>query len=537
MTECTTQITGVTVYPGQARVTRQGRVELPAGPAELLLPDLPLSLLPESVRVAGRGSAHVRLMGVEVQIVRYALPPEGIQTELDREIERLEDQDRALSDQLVVMQHRLEMLSSMAQAAPERLVRGYTWGRVGMDGMAALLGFLHQSEGEIQQHMRQVEIERRELGWTLEQLRRQRDDRRQTRQPDRYTVRVPLEVLQEGALDLELTYVCGNASWTPLYDLRLADQEGAPPAVVLTQLAQVTQKTGEDWADVRLAVSTARPALAARLPELNPWYISLYRPAPPPVAKGRLAAMPAPQAMPTVAAAETEDAMAYSAREEEPAPAEAVIAQAEARKEGAAVVYDAPGKASVPADASPHKVFLGTTALPAEFDWVTAPKVEAHAYRRARLENTAPSVLLAGQASLFDGDTFVGSTPLPETGPGGQVEVYLGVDDQVKVEREQVERAVDKSGLLDKVRRIRFTYRIRLRNLHSERLPLTVLDQIPVSRTEEVKVKLLDSEPAVEPKDMGELRWELDLAAGEQREISFSFHVEMPLEGQVVGLP
>ena len=40
----------------------------------------------------------------------------------------------------------------------------------------------------------------------------------------------------------------------------------------------VQQSTGERWEDVNLSLSTARPSLAAVLPELDPWYLNVYTP-------------------------------------------------------------------------------------------------------------------------------------------------------------------------------------------------------------------------------------------------------------------
>ena len=41
-------IVAVTVHPGRARITRRGRVTLPAGGSEVVVPDLPGSLLEEA---------------------------------------------------------------------------------------------------------------------------------------------------------------------------------------------------------------------------------------------------------------------------------------------------------------------------------------------------------------------------------------------------------------------------------------------------------------------------------------------------------
>lgn len=535
MVECASTVVKVCVYPGQAQVVRRGRVELPAGPGEILLSDIPLSLQPETVRVAGRGTARVRLLGVEVARAHYAQPPEEALLKLDREIEKLEDRDRALALQVEALNHRLDVLAGLGTAAAERMPWGVSRGTADVTAVEGLLHFTHKAEAEAREEARGLEVERRELARELERRRRERAERAQPHSPDRYAVRVPVEVEQAGDLELELTYVCKGATWTPLYDIRLDEQAEGGPRVNLGQLAEVKQQTGEDWAGVELSVSTARPALAARLPELAPWYVDIYRPRPP-MAKMR-AAMPAgftAAAEPAPMLDEEEDRMVPEAP---PPPVQAAVAVAEVRTEGPAIAFVAPGNPSIPADGSPHKIFLGSQVLPAPLDWITAPKVEAHVYRRAKVQNTSPAILLPGRGSLFYGDTFIGTTAIPETPPQADFEVYLGVDEQIKVERELTDRTVEKGGLIGQVRRMQAAYRIVVHSYRAERVPLTVLDQLPVSRHESVKVKLLRSDPPVEPGEMGELRWEVSLAAGEERPFSFAFQVDSPLEGEVVGLP
>ena len=533
MIECTSTIAEVCVYPGQARVVRRGRVDLSVGTEEVVFPDLPLSLLPETVRVAGRGTARVRLLGVEVGKARHVLPPEEALRELDRRIEELEDQDRALADQIEALMRYLEVLAALGKSAADRLPWGIARSTVDAERVRGVLSLLQEDEEKTHRQVRKAEIERRKLGRELERLRREREARAKPCTPDRYEVRIPVEVETAGELELELTYVCRGVTWAPLYDLRLEEPPGDTPRVTLGRLAEVSQRSGEDWAGVRLTLSTARPALASRLPELPPWYIDIYRPQPRIMQRAFGAGV--------TMAAEVEMA-APPGMLAEPAPApqpvvEAVVAEAEVRAGGPAIVFVAPGSPSIPADGSAHKVFLGTQELPAGIDWVTAPKAEAHVYRRARVQNTTPAVLLPGRASIFHGETFIGMTSLVETPPQGELEIYLGVDDQVQVERELAERSVDKGGFVEKVRRLLYAYRVHVHNLRSERIALTVLDQLPVSRDESLKVKLLRSEPPAAPGDLGELRWELSLAPGEERALSFAFQVEMPLESQAEGLP
>jgi uncharacterized protein (TIGR02231 family) len=317
--------------------------------------------------------------------------------------------------------------------------------------------------------------------------------------------------------------------------LRLSEQ-AAGPVLEVGYLAQVTQQSGESWEAVALMLSTARPALAATVPELEPWYIQpVVRPVP------RAASQAAPDAREM-----REGAMKFAAA---PAPLElgaemagaamyeAEDAAARVEQNGAAINYGVSGKVSIPADGAPHKVTVARYNLPPKLDYVSAPGLVQAVYRRAKAVNASPYTLLAGKANLFAGDEFTGAAELELTAPQGELELFFGVDDRVKVERELKRREVDKTILGGK-RRIRYGYEIRLENLLESQARLTVHDQIPVARHEEIKVKLEACEPkATSQSELNLLDWELELAAKEKRTLRFDFSVEFPQAMEVRGLP
>jgi uncharacterized protein (TIGR02231 family) len=170
-------------------------------------------------------------------------------------------------------------------------------------------------------------------------------------------------------------------------------------------------------------------------------------------------------------------------------------------------------------------------------DYVTAPKLVQAAYRRAKVENDSPYTLLPGQANLFSGPEFIGSIPLELTAPQGEIELYLGTDDRIKVERELKRREVDKT-LLGGRRRVHYGYEIKLENLTPNQAKIELQDQLPVGRHEEIKVRLESAEP--KPQDLSELnllKWEFELASKEKQTVRFNFSVEYPQAMEITGLP
>jgi uncharacterized protein (TIGR02231 family) len=558
MTELDTTITEVTIYPDRARVTRRGTAELKPGEHRLQVGELPLSLLPESVRATGKGTAQARILAVDVAKTFYQEPPTATVAELEREIEKLEDQDQALADQATAHQTQLEFLQGLGTAAGENLSRGIAFGKSKVADGQEMLAFMAEGMATASQGLREVTAQRRELEKELTKLRKELEQQRSARPRERYAVTVDVEVLDQGEFELEVTYMVRNASWQPLYDLRLSsDQDlrldegtGGSAICHLTYLGQVTQRSGEDWADVALSLSTAKPALATTLPELRPWYVSVPAPPPPrPVPKARSAPTVLARALTPQPAGEPAPEMALTGmamEEEEAGHVEMEAVTAEVEETGAALTFRVAKPTTIPSDGSPHKTTVATLSLTPGMDYVAVPKLVSQAYRRATVTNDTDYVFLPGPANIFYGGEYVGTSTLATivsgqkpgaVAPGQEFKVFLGVDERIKVSRELAASEVDKKFIGDK-RRLHYAYRIKVQNLRDGREKIIVSDQIPVARHEEIKVRLDMAEPKPNQQtELGILEWELDLEPGEERAIRFDFNVEHPRSLAVIGLP
>jgi uncharacterized protein (TIGR02231 family) len=216
---------------------------------------------------------------------------------------------------------------------------------------------------------------------------------------------------------------------------------------------------------------------------------------------------------------------------------EAEAAMAEVDKSGTAVTYAIPGIVGIPPDGTAHKVTVARFRLPPRLDYFSVPRLTEAVYRRAKVKNDSPYTLLAGQVSLFVGDEFIGTAPLELTAPQGEIELALGVEDRIKVERELKRREVDKR-LISGRRHQAYGYEIRLENLLPIKAILQVQDQIPVAKHEDIKVKLEACEPKPsEQSELNILKWEFGLESKEKRTLRFDFSVDNPQGMDLIGLP
>jgi uncharacterized protein (TIGR02231 family) len=522
-------ITGVTVFTDGARVVRSAVTPVARGTRSVLVASLPENTDTSSVRVAARGH-DLALLNVEVQRRVGTVPRRFSFAQLRDDVERCRDAVRELDDEDSAEQAGLGFLGHLSEAAAAALARAVGAGRAGYEELSAMAGHLSGSTAAALGRRREVAVRKRaaqrELDAALARLKTAESG------PGEPVVSVEVSVQLEAAADteaeIELAYHVKGASWRPLYDLTLTGEQ-----LGVSYLAEVTQRTGEDWPELALVLSTTRQGLRHSLPELSPWYVG--RPPPPaPFGAAMGAAVPAGAPMP--APRPSPPARARASALAAPPPEAAQPAAVPGRSEsGAGLTYTVARPLAVPGDGNPHKTLVARFDADARLDYLTVPALAAEAYLRATVTN-GPLLLLPGQARIFHGGQFAGQTQLDSVAPGEEFEVQLGVDDQVKVERKLRRRTTSKA-VIGSTRTIDIAYEIAVENHRERKAVVSVHDHIPVSTDGDIKVRQRETAPApASADDLGELTWSLTLAPGESAVIRHRFTVEHPAQVTVAGL-
>jgi uncharacterized protein (TIGR02231 family) len=169
--------------------------------------------------------------------------------------------------------------------------------------------------------------------------------------------------------------------------------------------------------------------------------------------------------------------------------------------------------------------------------------VSEGAHLRALPKNTTGTVLLPGEMYVFHagaaGDEYVGATQLELTAQDAELTLYLGIDDNITVKREMIERDTDKGNILQGgIRRVTLGYRVTLANRTTAPQQVILKDRMPVPRHERIKIKPLDFRPQPTSKTkLEQLTWEMQLAPGEERKIEWRFTIEAPADLNVTNMP
>ena len=544
MVDLAAPIKEVTVYADRALVTRSGSISLEAGEHELRINDLP-QFLRDSLRAAGQGPQGTRILNVDITTAFHSRPPESELQVLQRELEQLRQNKQLLEARQGALNDRRQWLRALGEQSRD-FARGLAQGQMKPQDCADFFRFTAEQALQDAEAAQSLEIELNQVQREIDAKARELARKQGSGDPDRLAAVITVVLVKAGELSLEVSYLVTGASWHPQYDVRVqkeADQNNGE--VELTYVGVVQQSTGERWENVGLSLSTARPSLAAILPELEPWYLNVYVPPMPrvPYAASPQGAPKMARAMVAPAVLSADMALGEAVEEmeeeaQEAAPVVASVATATVEQTGTALIFHVERSVDIPSDNSPHKTTIARDNLPCTLDYVSAPVLDEHVHLRATIHNSTERILLSGDASIFLSGEYVGTTRVKTTAPTETFKIFLGIDDGIKVKRELIERSVDKGSLLQGgVRRTTYAYRLTVHNYAPALRNVVIRDHLPVSQHERVKVRVLSIQPA--PKERSKLElltWEFPLAADAEQQIEYRFAVEQPQDVRLIGL-
>jgi len=551
--EAAGRVTSVTLYRGQALVTRTIPAEGAKGGMEIVVGELPEQVVPGSLFAEGSEAAEVRAVRFRTRAVGQ---------EPREEVRKLDDAIEATNEKIQLNKKSQELLAKRATYL-DQLESGFIQptiktdlakGVLDADALQKITLFDFEQRKTVTTETAALEKENKELAKELSLLERKRAE---LTKGASHTVREALLFVEkhgEGKETVRLSYLVSSCGWSPAYTFR-AGKDRKEVAVECNALIQ--QMTGEDWNGVTLTLSTASPALAAAGPGLAPFPVALGPDGKAPKGGDKDLAAELQQIRGRQSAAISTSNTAITLREnissgwtanaaandfqslELSNPKEVwslLRAEDGTAVEGPSMSYQLPNAVSLASRSDQEMVRILQASFKSTFYHVATPVLTSYVYREAELINTSPEDLLAGPITVYLDGRSVGRGEIPTVARGQTFVIGFGVDPQLRARRELVNRTEATQG---GNREMTFKYRLVIENYKDEVVPLRVYDRLPYSdRPADVRIKLgelkdpLSTDKVYErterPKNI--LRWDIDVpaaATGEKaRMIEYGFTVE-----------
>jgi uncharacterized protein (TIGR02231 family) len=532
----------VTVYADRAEVVRVFKGDLAAGEQSLLFDNLPANVDFSSIRVDGTGA--FTLIDIRPETVQV----KEVANEAIRALQAKVQAQEIVQKELALAEGRVAFRRGALEKVLGRLTSvGKESANPEMDPLkwAAYLDFQAEQQVALDKEATDLAKRVKESRQLVDTYNREISALNGNLSRSRNLARVNLDVKAAGAAEVSLSYVVHGPSWKPVYDLR-ADTKGK--TLEITYHAELRQSTGEDWQGVALKLSTAEPSVGGREPEMSPWFLAKAEPVAldelrrdseslnrrGSVVAGRtagekqnfLAAGNQFNAFTATAAAKLDDYTISTA---------AVVAG------GTAATYVIERTTDIKSDNKLAKVTVMRLLLPSTYRHSCVPKLSGYVYLKTHATNKSDFTLLPGRTSVFLDGAFVANSSMDLVPAGQEFWTFLGVDQSVSVERKELARREETSGVFGKkTLRTVFDQVFKVKNGKATEIDLVIWDQLPMGDHEDIKVVL--EEPKYE-KDSESFKmtetkfveWRHAVKAGEKRDVPFRFAIERPADMQVIG--
>ncbi|KAF8535179.1 hypothetical protein BDD12DRAFT_354382 [Trichophaea hybrida] len=226
------------------------------------------------------------------------------------------------------------------------------------------------------------------------------------------------------------------------------------------------------------------------------------------------------------------------------------VATANTESHGMTTTYDLPGTRTITSSKLLRRHVITELSLPSiEFSHISVPKLRQAVFLKARIHNKSTVSFLRGKAGLTLDGSFLGSTTIPLCVPGNHVDVGLGVDESIQISYTRPSKKSSSQGLMMMKESVVNYYRsIRIHNVRSGPVRLLVLDQVPVSDDERLRIGILQPKGlrvendsvavggkgeggklgAASLRKNGEIWWELNMHNGGDCVLPVEYEARMP---------
>jgi uncharacterized protein (TIGR02231 family) len=509
-------VTSVTVYPSGALINRTRQIDFDAtGMKTVVFVDLPGILDPQSVRLKAHGSAVASIVDLDIILLHHTPESSDLRLkEAQSRLQSLRDQSDDIKAALEDLERQRTLLDGL-----KLIPAGDRTSLPSLGQIKGLIELSYKEREKLRSEIRGLERDLDVLAGKIRSAEKEIDALRNKTKWQTYNAVAHLDVSKAGTLILNLEYTVSGAWWKPEYAVRAEDDS---KTISLELRARIRQTTGEDWSDVILSVSTARPSRALILPPVTPWYLQFIEPL-------RVSPVPAPR---------PKDKKAWHEKKLKGGVSDQMEARpVESEVHGGTVAsFRVPGRTSLPGDGTEKILTLQEHELPAQLGWRAAPMLAQEVFLFAEIENKTGLALLPGKCQMFLDGVYTGQARLSATPSGDTFKLFLGVDRDVEVKRELIEKKEDHGGFISKEKVHHYVYKFTARNHRKRPVKLTLQDRIPVPTHADIKVKW-QADPLPGKNEKGVLTWDLAIDPEASKAIELSYVISYPRDKDLVVLP
>lgn len=525
-------VTDVTIYRNYAKETRMGTTNVPQGNSEIIISNITQAIDENSIQVGCKN--NVKILSVSSRL-NYIADENGMNPGtikiwqdsvkwMDKKSRYLSKQKEAYEVELAVLNANNKLGSNTEGIKPLQLKE--------------LLELNRIKQIEIKKLIFEVDEDYTEIRNQIALLQNQINESSQNAlgKPIREII---LKVYSKNEVNTQfkISYLVTAAHWTPTYEIRC---ENTSKPLLLHCRAKIVQTTGFDWNNVNIKLSTANPNQNHNRPVLYPIFVDFMQPdyynnqlrgqqasgyknmmndkAPSPA--GLVQMMSAEKSISQMDKEEFVDGMKIDANQ-------ITILEGEMMVE-----YEIEQAQDIESDGQEHIISIQELSLPANYNYHSVPKLDNGVFLLARVTDWGKYNLLAGDATLFFYDMYIGKSYINPNVSTDTLLISLGRDEKLNIKRIKLNDLCVTKKFSNKKKETK-AYETIVKNNKNVPVDIEVLDQYPISKNNDIEVTLEEADGAQITKDFGKLLWRIKLQPGESKKIRMVYSVKYPEDKMV----
>lgn len=516
-------VTDVTIYRSYAKETRIGSGSIPEGNSEVVISNITTAIDENSIQVGCKN--NVKILSVSSRL-NYLVEEKNQNTSKVKvwqdSIKMLDRKSRFIAKQKESYETELNVLNTN-----NKLGTGTEGLKPGL--LKELLELNRLKQAELKKLIFDADEDYNDMRSTITLLQSQINETNSHLQ-GKAIREIVLKVHSKNEVNTQfkVSYLVTNAGWTPTYEIRC---ENTSQPLLLNCRAKIVQNTGYDWKNIHIKLSTANPNQNHNRPILYPIYVDFMQPD---YYKKRMesdnvygyksglekapAAAPNVQMMSNMAYVNDKDFSNGLKLDENTV----TIAEGDMMVE-----YLIEQEQDIESDGQEHIIAIQELALPAEYNFHAVPKLENAVFLIARITNWGKYNLLAGDATLFFDDMYVGKSYINPNISSDTMLISLGRDEKINIKRTKLNDLCVTKKFSNKKKETK-AYETIVKNNKNSTVEIEVLDQFPISRNSDIEVTLEEAEGAEITKDFGKVLWRVKLQPGESRKLRLVYTLKFP---------
>lgn len=496
------KITDVTVYNSGARIFSEKRADVPAGTSTIRFTGITSDLDAGSIQVTAEGAVTILSVNSELDYISG--------TEQGPALKNLTKQRDALVKSTEKEKMQIEILDKEMQFMQANMKVTGTTVTTKVAELAPVYDYFVAKVTEITQGKKWRTDSIRSWEEQINKINSQIGEMVTQQKRPAGVIAVNLDAPVKSTVLFRISYLTGSAGWYPTYDIRVKNIDSP---VFITYKANVYQNSGNDWKEVNLRFSSATPTQSGVLPELSPWWLNIQE----------------PKLMIRGYGTRQNIAADKSMKLEEAVMAEApAMPLAMMREEAGTTVEFLMGKPfSVPSTGKNFQVDVTSESLPALYSYVAVPKIDPSAHLKARLTNWEQLNLLPGEANVYFEGTFTGKTYLNQKDFSDTLEISLGIDRSISIQR-TLDKKLSSTRFLASKTEASKSWKLSVRNNKLQKINLTLTDQLPLSANTDIEVINAEFPGGKLNPGTGEVSWQMEINPSERSEKKIGWTVRYP---------